>query len=135
MVGGASLGILFYTVGYVLFVAGKLMQMHHSRSYRDPRNVRRYGFLYERFEPGYIWMSTFVLVRRLAFVAVVVFMESPAFQVYCILRIERWRTFYSLVYAHMTQTALHGFVFKPLFGTCILQYKRKCYIDTFTLLL
>ncbi|GMH42991.1 hypothetical protein BSKO_10913 [Bryopsis sp. KO-2023] len=80
MVLAAIIGILFYSVGYLLFVGIKLFHLHINRAFAVPQNIRRYGFIYKRFEPGYVWMSMFILARRLAFVAVLVFMQSPAFQ-------------------------------------------------------
>ncbi|GMH40106.1 hypothetical protein BSKO_08010 [Bryopsis sp. KO-2023] len=74
-------GILFYLVGFMAFVSIKLFKMHKHRAFALPENIRRYGFLYTQFEPGYVWMSILSLARRLAFVAVWVFMDSPAFQV------------------------------------------------------
>ncbi|GMH36248.1 hypothetical protein BSKO_04116 [Bryopsis sp. KO-2023] len=80
LMGFAVLGILVYSIGYVVFICYQLQKMRANKSFSDPTNIRRYGFLYRRFEPDYFWMSAVISVRRLAFVAVLVFMNSPAFQ-------------------------------------------------------
>ncbi|GMH36510.1 hypothetical protein BSKO_04378 [Bryopsis sp. KO-2023] len=80
LLGASIIGILFYLVGYVVFVSMTLFRMHKDRAFAVPKNIRRYGFLYKQYEPGYVWMAVLVLGRRLAFVAALVFMNSPAFQ-------------------------------------------------------
>ena len=73
-------GIAFYSAGYLAFVSWKLWDMYNRRSFADPKNLRQYGFLYTRFELEYFWTGIVVLIRRLAFVAVLVFVNNPAFQ-------------------------------------------------------
>lgn len=76
----ASIGILIYTVGYMSFIIWKLLTMWSRKSFSEPHNLRRYGFLYRRFEPDYFWMSIMILIRRVGFVCALVFISSPAYQ-------------------------------------------------------
>lgn len=76
----AAIGILVYSVGYVSFTLWTLLTMWSKKSFSDPQNLRRYGFLYRRFEPDYFWMSVMILIRRMGFVCALVFIHSPAYQ-------------------------------------------------------
>lgn len=80
LVAMGTIGIVFYTLGYLAFVSWKLWDMYAKRSFADPSNLRQYGFLYTRFELEYFWTGVVILIRRLCFVTVLVFMNNPAFQ-------------------------------------------------------
>ncbi|GMH37095.1 hypothetical protein BSKO_04968 [Bryopsis sp. KO-2023] len=73
-------GTLFYSLGYLIFVAWKMIQLHNAMTFQEPANLRRYGFLYRRFELEYYWTPIVILVRRLVFVMVLTFLSNPAFQ-------------------------------------------------------
>lgn len=74
------IGILCYSVGYIVFVVWKMWTINVNRSFRDPQNLRRYGFLYRYFELDYYWTPVICLLRRLFFVVILVFMNNPALQ-------------------------------------------------------
>ncbi|GMH34270.1 hypothetical protein BSKO_02104 [Bryopsis sp. KO-2023] len=76
----AIIGTLFYSIGYLAFVAYKMFQLDKTRSFQCPVNLRRYGFLYRRFELDYFWTPIIILIRRLIFVVTLVFLNNPAFQ-------------------------------------------------------
>lgn len=76
----AALGIVVYVIFYSGFVSWKLLSMWRARTFADPRNLRRFGSFYRCFEPDYFWMSPVYIARRLAFVMIIVFVKSPAFQ-------------------------------------------------------
>lgn len=73
-------GTVAYSIGYLLFVSWKIYQLYMHHSFQNPRNVRRYGFLYYRFELDYCWTPIVVLGRRLLFIIVLVFVNNPGFQ-------------------------------------------------------
>ncbi|CAD7705104.1 unnamed protein product [Ostreobium quekettii] len=73
-------GSVVYTGGYLCFVSWKLWVLNREQSFPDPVNLRRYGWLYRRFELDYFWTSLIVVARKLLFVVVLVFVNNPAFQ-------------------------------------------------------
>ncbi|CAD7695521.1 unnamed protein product [Ostreobium quekettii] len=79
--GLAAAGILFYVIGFPLWVSWRLSSLRSRQAFADPVALRRYGFLYRRYELEYFWTGLVVLVRRVLFVLVLVFVHNAAFQV------------------------------------------------------
>ena len=77
----ASIGIIFYVVGYLIYVIWKLFDLRNRRVFSLPRNLRRYGFIYQKYELDYYYTPAIMLVRKLLFVFVLVYVNNPAFQV------------------------------------------------------
>ena len=75
------LGIIFYVVGYPAYMSWKLYDFNCRSAFSSPRNLRRYGFIYEKYELDYSFTPAIVLLRKLLFVLVLVYMDNPAFQV------------------------------------------------------
>lgn len=76
----ASLGILFYIILYVVFISYKLYSLNNNNNFSVPLELRRFGFIYRRFELDYYYTPIIILVRRLFFVTILVFLNNPAFQ-------------------------------------------------------
>jgi len=76
-----AVGILFYVIGFPVYVVWVLYSLHRKQAFSDPVALRRYGFLYQRYELAYSWTGLVVLLRRCLFVGVLVFLHNAAFQV------------------------------------------------------
>lgn len=77
----ASVGVIFYVVGYPAFICWKLYELSGESTFSDPIQLRRFGFIYEKFELSYYFTSAIITIRKLLFVVVLVYINSPAFQV------------------------------------------------------
>lgn len=53
----ASLGLVVYTIGYLLFTSLLLSRLYLNKSFSNTRCLLRFGFIYERFELGYVWTA------------------------------------------------------------------------------
>ncbi len=76
----ASFGVLVYVIGFPVFVFTTLMRAHIAQKHTDPRVLRKYGELYNRYEAhgfGYEMMS---IVRRGGFGCISVFGAQPQMQ-------------------------------------------------------
>lgn len=78
--GLGAVGILGYVIGYPVFVCWRLYSLKRGQAFADPVNLRRYGFLYRRFELDYFWTGLVVLIRRMFFVLVLISSNNAAFQ-------------------------------------------------------
>eukprot|EP00803_Ostreobium_quekettii_P003820 evm.model.scf_1223.3 EVM.evm.TU.scf_1223.3 scf_1223:28111-38337(+) len=76
----AGVGLFVYVIGFPVFVAYTLYSLHLRQAFSDPVVLRRYGFLYRRFEQNYFWTGVVILLRRILFVLVLVFVNNAAFQ-------------------------------------------------------
>jgi len=81
LMGLASTGVTFYVVGYLVFIVYILCSLLHKQKFSDEVNLRRFGFIYEKFELDYCFTPALTIVRKLLFVLVVVFLNNPAFKV------------------------------------------------------
>ena len=77
----ASLGICVYVLGYPIFVCWKLYNLHCCDRFVDPVQLRKYGFIYAKYELDYYYTPAIVIVRKLLFILVLVYINNPAFQV------------------------------------------------------
>lgn len=76
----AFLGIIFYVILYTLIISYKLHAINYNDRFSDTTNLRRFGFLYKRFEVVYYYSSIIILLRKLVFVLILVFLVNPVFQ-------------------------------------------------------
>ncbi|CAD7696201.1 unnamed protein product [Ostreobium quekettii] len=77
-------GMLAYSGGFLAFVGWKIWNLHRQQSLQEPVNLRRYGWLYRRFELDYFWTSLVAVSRKLLFMLVLVCLSSPAFQAFAL---------------------------------------------------
>ena len=77
----AGLGICIYVLGYPAFLCWKLYHLHCCDRFVDPVQLRTYGFIYAKYELDYCYTPAIVIVRKLLFVLVLVYINNPAFQV------------------------------------------------------
>lgn len=77
----ASFGIIFYVIGYPVYVSWKLLDLSKKRTFSNDVCLRRYGFIYKKFELSYFFTPAISIVRKLLFVAILIFVSNPAFQV------------------------------------------------------
>ncbi|CAD7699006.1 unnamed protein product [Ostreobium quekettii] len=75
--GFAIAGLILYTGGYLAFVVFQLTTMQQTKSFKLSSNIRRYGFVYERFELEYTWTAVLTLLVRIFFVAAMVLVRNP----------------------------------------------------------
>lgn len=76
----AALSIVVYVVGYLAFITWKLRQLRKQRTFGIHENIVCYGFLYEKFEMDYWYTPVVILIRKLLFVVVLVYVDDPVFQ-------------------------------------------------------
>lgn len=72
-----AIGMIVYTFGYLGFVIYKLTMLWANGAFARVSNIRRYGFLFGRFELDYFWTEVISLVVRIIYVAISVFIEDP----------------------------------------------------------
>ena len=75
------LGIAFYVVGYLVYLLWKLYDLRTRCAFADATNLRRLGFVYQKFELDYYFTPAVIIVRKLLFVLVLVYVNNPAFQI------------------------------------------------------
>lgn len=74
-------GLIFYVIGYLVFTSWNIIHLQQLRGFSNETNLKRYGFIYEKYELDYFFTPIIVLVRKLLFVLVLVYVNNPAFQV------------------------------------------------------
>jgi len=74
-------GIVFYVIGFPVFVSWKLHDMKTQHTFSNSQNLCRFGFLYKKYEVDYNFTLAVSIIRKLLFVLVVVYVNNPAFQV------------------------------------------------------
>lgn len=77
----ASFGLIFYVLGYPVYVVWKLLDLGKERSFSNATHLRRYGFIYDKFELDYYYTPALIIIRKLLFVSILVYVNNPAFQV------------------------------------------------------
>ena len=77
----AIMGILIFVIGYPAFIGWKLYCLRAQGGFVDSVQLRRYGFIYEKYELDYYFTPAIDILRKLLFVFVLVYVNNPAFQV------------------------------------------------------
>jgi hypothetical protein len=80
VVGFAAIGMLVYVVGFPLFVATTLMRVHNAQQHSDPKILRKYGEIYDRYETDGFAYEMMSITRRGVFGIISVFKGSPEMQ-------------------------------------------------------
>ena len=80
VVVAASIALLVYVAGYPLFVAITLARIHKSQRHSVPATLRKYGELYDKYEPHAFAYQLMSIVRRGGFGFLGVFGRSPQMQ-------------------------------------------------------
>jgi hypothetical protein len=73
----AAIGILVYVVGFPVFVATTLRQLHKAQKHSDPDMLRKYGKLYDRYEAHGFAYELMSITRRGGFGFIGVFSKTP----------------------------------------------------------
>eukprot|EP00210_Caulerpa_lentillifera_P002360 g2264.t1 len=77
----SSIGIALYVFGYLVCTSWIVLSFWRKKSFCEERNIRRYGFIYQKFELEYYYTPIIIILRKLLFVMVLVFLNDPAFQI------------------------------------------------------
>eukprot|EP00210_Caulerpa_lentillifera_P000461 g444.t1 len=77
----SSIGIVLYVLGYFACASWIVYDLKRKKSFCEEKNIRRYGFIYQKFELEYYYTPIIIILRKLLFVLVLVYLNDPAFQI------------------------------------------------------
>ncbi|GFR39733.1 hypothetical protein Agub_g215 [Astrephomene gubernaculifera] len=73
-------GLIVYNFGFIFLYGHVMRQLRKHRALGDRKPLLLYGWMYERYEAQYYWYETTIILQRMGFVLVSLFVSDPALQ-------------------------------------------------------